>query len=191
MLRSLVISDVGESPMTLAEAKQHLRVYHDDDDADIQQLVTEAYGQAEARTGRMIRSANGLLTMDRFPKNAVPIVLPRPPLASVVEVRYYDGDNQLQTLEDYQVALNNLPGLIVLPIGTLDWPRTRERLDAVQIEFTCGGREIEQIRSAVRLLLDLSYNDMDPTKAMQVEKRIDGLLHGYTLRDPRLYGVTE
>lgn len=190
MQRSLALSEVGDPPMSLENAKLHLRIYHAEDDDDIIQLLREAYGITEQRTGRMIRTATAVLTMSAFPVDGGQIVLPRPPVTAVTSVQYYDPEGELQGLADCQVALSMFPGLISLPLDSFDWPATAERLDAVRITYTCGGSEPEQLRSAVRLLLDMAYNDMTPAKAAQVEKRIDGLLHGYTLRDPRLYGIT-
>ena len=187
--RTLVVASVGDAPMTLEEAKNYLRIYHSEDDDDIPRLVNEAYGIVEARTGRMIRTFTGTLTMDRFP-DAGPIVLPRPPLTAVTAISYYDTANTLQTIAGAQVQTAAVPGLIHLPTTLVDWPATKERLDAVTITFTGGGVEPEQLRAAVRLLLNLSYHDLEPSKAEQVNSRIDGLCHGYTLRDPRLYGIS-
>lgn len=187
--RTLVVASVGDSPMTLAEAKKYLRIYHEEDDDEIPQLVNEAYGIVEARTGRMIRTYAGTLTLDRFPDSG-PIVLPRPPLTAVTALSYYDTANALQTISTAQVQTAAVPGLIHLPTTLTSWPATKERLNAVTIAFTGGGSEPEQLRAAVRLLLNASYHDLEPAKAEQVNKRIDGLLHGYTLRDPRLYGIS-
>ena len=187
--RTLSMTDIGEAPMTLAEAKRYLRIYHEEDDEDIPRLVNEAYGKVESRTGRMVRTFTGVLTMDSFPVDG-PIVLPRPPLTEVVSVKYYDSSGTLQTLANCQAQTASIPGLVYLPIGLPVWPITAERLDAVQITFTGGGVEPEQLRSAVRWMLNMDYHDMESAKAETTQKRIDGLLHGFTLRDPRLYGIT-
>ena len=190
MRRSLEITELGDPPFLLAAAKLSLRVYHDDDDSEIVELVKEAYGEAEARTGRMVRTCSAIMLMDQFPVDGGPIVLPLPPLTGVTSVQYYDTTNTLQTLNGFQPSTKLVPGLIARPVDLLDWPATKDRIDAVRIAFTAGGAEPEQIRSAVRLLLNLSYNDVEPAKAETLTKRINGLLHGYTLRDPRLAGVT-
>lgn len=190
MLRSLTISNVGETLLTLAEAKQYLKIYHDDDDSEILQLLAEAYGKAEARTGRQLRTASAVLTLDRFPPNGQPIVLPRPPLVSVESVNYFNAANESQSLTGFQLGSALVPGIIALPTTSTRWPDTKERIDAVTVTYSCGGVEPEQVRSAVRLMLDLDYNAIEGQRADQINRRIDALLHGYIIRDPRLYGVT-
>lgn len=190
MQRSLQISDVGEPPMSVEQAKAYLRVLHSDDDEQIRELILEAYGIVEGRTGRMIRTCSAVLTIDGFPDNSGPIVLPRPPLTDLTHLKYYDTGGTLTTLENVLSHEVFVPGLLAKPIALNDWPDTLARLDAVQITYTCGGSEPEQLRAAVRILLDLAYNDHEPTKASQMERRVDGILHGYTIRDPRLYGIT-
>lgn len=190
MQRSLQISEVGEPPMSVEQAKAYLRVLHSDDDDQIRELILEAYGIVEARTGRMIRTCSAVLTMDGFPDNSGQIVLPRPPLTSVTHVKYYNQAGTLTTLASVLAHEVFVPGLLARPIALSDWPETYERLDAVQITYTGGGSEPEQLRAAVRILIDLAYNDHEPTKAAQMERRVDGILHGYTLRDPRLFGIT-
>lgn len=190
MLRSLTISDVGECPLTLADAKQYLKVYHDDDDTEILQLLAEAYGKAEARTGRQLRTATAVLKLNQFPTDGAPIVLPRPPLVSVASITYFNRANESQSLTGFQLGSALVPGIIALPLGSTRWPDTAERLDAVTVTYSCGGVEPEQIRSAVRLILDLDYNAIEGQRADQINRRIDALLHGYIIRDPRLYGIT-
>ena len=190
MLRSLTISNVGDCLLTLEDAKQYLKVFHADDDQEIQQLLAEAYGKAEARTGRQLRTATAVLTLNQFPTEGAPIVLPRPPLVSVDSITYFNTANESQTLTGFQLGASLVPGIIGLPLGSTSWPATKERIDAVTITYQCGGAEPEQVRSAIRLILDLDYNAIEGQRADQINRRIDALLHGHTIRDPRLYGVT-
>ena len=59
----LVSAPAGE-PITLLEAKQHLRVDVDDDDALIGSLITAARQAAETRTGRQLMTARWKLVLD-------------------------------------------------------------------------------------------------------------------------------
>lgn len=188
--RALTVSDVGDAPMTLELAKKFLSVFHSDKDAVILELIREAYAEVESRTGRQIRTANGTLSLNRFPEKNQPIVLPRPPLVSLTAVKYYDTASTLRTLANCRSQLDAFPGLVFAPAGE-EWPDTQEdKPNAVEVSFVCGGYEPEVLRAAVRCLLDLAYNDMEATKADQVRSRVDSLLHGLTVRDPRLYGIS-
>jgi uncharacterized phiE125 gp8 family phage protein len=62
----LVTAPAGE-PITLLEAKQHLRVDVDDDDALIGSLITAARQAAETLTGRQLMTARWRLVLDAFP----------------------------------------------------------------------------------------------------------------------------
>jgi len=66
----LVSAPAGE-PITLLEAKQHLRVDVDDDDALIGSLITAARQAAETRTGRQLMTARWKLVLDGFPGSLV------------------------------------------------------------------------------------------------------------------------
>lgn len=176
--------------MTLAQARSTLRIVHQLLDGDISALMLEAYDQAERRTGRMIRTFSGVLTMSAFPEDGGVIVLPRPPLVGVSSITYFDTANVSQTLAGHQVFAAAMPGYVALPVGLTQWPLTKERNDAVTVTFTGGGVEPESLRAAVRLLLDVSFNDLTPAKQQVVQKRIDDLLFGFTVRDPNLYGIT-
>ncbi len=190
MLRSLKLDDIGEPALTLEAAKSYLRVMHDDDDDQIVSLILEAYGKAEARTGRKLRTATATLILSNFPRDGGMIVLPYPPLVSVTSISYYDTNGTEQTIDDFQQASASIPGVIDTAVDVTSWPATQIRLNAVTIVFECGGYEPEQITSAIKLMLNLDYNEIEEPRASQMGRRIDALLHGYTIRDPRLYGIT-
>jgi hypothetical protein len=67
------------------------------------------------------------------------IFVPRPPLVSVDSIKYYDDGGILQTLDPaaYIVDLNSEPGRIVPAVAT-SWPSTQNRVNAVEVHFTCG-----------------------------------------------------
>lgn len=62
----LVTPPAGE-PVSLAEAKQHLRVDGDDDDLLIGSLIAAARQAAETQTGRQLITARWKLVLDAFP----------------------------------------------------------------------------------------------------------------------------
>src|SRR5262245_18579900 len=101
--------------ISLAEAKAHLRVDHDDDDATITFLISAATQYADARTGwlgRALMSQTWDLVVDAFPtstrccwpvapvtvSSAAAIQIPWPPLETVSSVKYLDADGVQQTM---------------------------------------------------------------------------------------------
>ena len=75
-------------PVSLAEAKLHLRVDFDDDDALIESLISAARVAAETLTGRQSCTARWIRTLDGFPCSS--LQLHRCPVQSVVEISYQD-----------------------------------------------------------------------------------------------------
>lgn len=61
------LSGPSGEPVTLAEAKLHLRVTETSQDALISALITAARGAAEQITRRQLMTSQFLLTLDRFP----------------------------------------------------------------------------------------------------------------------------
>ena len=67
------------------------------------------------------------------------ISLPLPPLQTIDSVKYYDTDGNLQTYAsaNYLVDTVSEPARLVPAYGTT-WPSTQNRINAVEVAFTCG-----------------------------------------------------
>jgi uncharacterized phiE125 gp8 family phage protein len=87
-------------PVTLQEAKDHLRVDVADDDGLITAQINAATSWVEEYTGRQLVTATYLLTLDCFPLwNATPITLPRPPAIAVTSITYTKTDETNATVD--------------------------------------------------------------------------------------------
>ena len=126
-----------DEPVSLDEAKLHLRVDGADDDSLITALITAARQQAENRTGRALVTQKWRYDLATFPVDTVE--LPKPPLASVESITYLDADGTRQTLTDsaYEVYTASLAG-VVNPAYDTAWPACREQPGSVQISYTAG-----------------------------------------------------
>jgi uncharacterized phiE125 gp8 family phage protein len=147
MALALVTAPATE-PVTLTEAKAHLRVDYSADDTYITTLISVARQAAEQILGRQLVTATWDLFLDRFPdgcgrvldeleRYAIRVPLPR--LQSVTWVKYYDLEDVLQTLSAsaYVVDATSEPARIT-PAYTYTWPETREELSAVNVRFQAG-----------------------------------------------------
>lgn len=172
-----------DEPVSLAEIKKHCRVDIDDDDLLLSGMVTAARQHIEER--------NGLALCDRTYRLDLPvfdpeIILPRPPLASVSNIKYYDTANNLQTLNssNYEV---DLPGGRILLSATGSYPATYNRHDAIQITFVAGygttdspaGTVDERVKVAICLIVGDLYENREASITGTIHKinpTLDALL---------------
>lgn len=132
-----LITQPEVEPVTLARAKEHLRVDHTADDELIQAMIEGARRFAEKFMQRSIITQTWELVIDTFPVNE--IMLPFPPLQSVVSIKYDDANGNEQTLgtNGYDVDNVSEPGWVV-PVTT-GWPSTIfEGINSVRIRYVAG-----------------------------------------------------
>jgi uncharacterized phiE125 gp8 family phage protein len=152
---SLIVPPVVP-PVTVEYAKRHLRSLGNSEDVLVETWIWAATSYIEEMTGRQIGLATREAWLDAFPGapggsfRHLKIELPHPPLQSVVNVTYVDGDGAVQTFEDPSTSpatsLINVrapqgdyaaPGTVE-PIAGQSWPIARCESDAVRIQYTCG-----------------------------------------------------
>jgi uncharacterized phiE125 gp8 family phage protein len=107
-------------PLSLTDAKLHLRVDISDDDDLITALIKAARRQVEALTGRTLITSTFEWRIPRF-ENV--FYVPRPPLQSVSSIVYTDDDSTDQTLSTsiYGVHTQMFEGCIYLE-NEQEWP---------------------------------------------------------------------
>lgn len=168
----------AEDPVTLDEAKLHLRVDSDitTDDGLIVGLIKAATRAVEREIGQALVTRTLLASYDAFPwvgRNYIShreafllaggrsgeFLLPYPPLQSVSSITYTDTAGASQTLNTstYQVDTESMPGRVVPAYGTF-WPVSRlETPNAVQILYVAGwgapDAVPEDIRSAILMTI--------------------------------------
>lgn len=156
----MIIAAPEEEPVSLAAAKLHLRVDHDDEDALIRGFIAAARQDAEHQLGRALCAQTLRLSLDGFPSGC--IVLPRPPLQSVKAITYLDADGVRQTIDpaDYRAITDELVGR-VLPAYGKSWPAARVEPGSVQITYVAGWPEAsdvpESIKSWIKVRLGTLY----------------------------------
>jgi uncharacterized phiE125 gp8 family phage protein len=143
-------------PVTLAEAKAHLRVLTTAEDDLISALVLAATHYLEGRTGvlgRALMTQTWQVRFDGFPGVfRGRIELPMPPLQSVDWVQYIDTTGVLQTLDPsrYVVDRQHLIGRI-RPVFNTTWPPTLPDEGTLRIQFTAGyGDDASAVPSGIK-----------------------------------------
>lgn len=157
------ISGPASEPVTLAEAKLHLRVDDDltaDDDL-IRDLIAAAREFCEETLGRALVLQTWKLSLDYF--HSWEIRLPRPPLSSVTEIKYVDSGSGVLTVLSptlYDVDAASRPGRIT-PTWAGYWPAVRRHPNAVQITYTAGVADVTAtprcVKQAMLLLIGHWY----------------------------------
>ena len=158
-----VVTAAVEEPVTLAEAKNHLRVTITEDDSWLDSLAVAARRRAESFCGRQFITQTFDYWLDRFPA-AGQIELPRPPLQSITSIQYQDTNDATQTFaaSKYQaLTYDAAPGVIDLDWGE-SWPVTYDKADAVVIRFVAGyglAQSVpEEIKAAIKLFIEYEYD---------------------------------
>jgi uncharacterized phiE125 gp8 family phage protein len=146
-------------PLSLEEARAHLRVDGHEEDALLEEYVTTARAWCELYLGRALVTQAWRAHFGGWPEDGA-LELPMAPLQSVTAVQYTpDGAAWLTVAPaTYRVVSSVDPGAVILAPGQ-GWPS--ETLDAglpVAVEFVCGygpagGNVPAPVRQAMRWLV--------------------------------------
>jgi uncharacterized phiE125 gp8 family phage protein len=156
-------------PVSLDRAKDHLRVYHNDDDAYIRDLIRAARQRAETFTGLHFV----LKTLDViFYKYSDKIKLPVNSINELVEVKFRNSSREWEAMAANNIHTEQLPFVTFKskPINLL--PETGEdQLLKVNIKVGPKANEIVpyDVQYAILLMLRTMYdNREDVVKGMTV-----------------------
>ena len=145
-------------PVTLAEAKAHLRVDASDDDAYILGLITTAREWCEEYLDRTLVSTQWVMRLDKFPSDGtMDVELPRPPIvssgtATAVSVTYTaeNGGTQSWSSASYRVDRASTPGVVRTLYGQT-WPPHLQDDNAVTVTWWGGyGPSGSSVPAAIR-----------------------------------------
>ena len=134
-----VVTPPASEPITLAEAKAHLRVDTSDDDALINALVVAARECAEQWLRRALLTTTFRLNADSFPIGGITITLDNSPVQSVTSIKYdtETTDDVVFDPSNFNTDLVTEPSRIVLVDGGT-WPETKIAPNVVRVEYVSG-----------------------------------------------------
>lgn len=154
-------------PVTLAEAKLHLRVDGSDENALITSLITAARESCEYRIERTLISSGWTLTLNEF-QDVIRLAMPRVISVSSISYRDTNGNNQVMSAADYELA--NDPGYVV-PASGVSWPSTYGGINDVTVVYTAGfGASASDVPAPIRQWILLAIGDMYANRERSSDK---------------------
>lgn len=187
----ILTSGPALEPVTVAEAKAHLRVDGSAEDVLINSLILTSRLHIEAALGLALVAQGWTLILDKWPKDgAVP--LPIRPVMAIGGVRVYSIDDVPETVSssDYILEGKGVPPRLVPKAG---WKAPGRKAAGIEIDFIAGFGALaadvpHPIRHALLLLIAHWYEHRDPLEIGRPEANIPNavseLLMPYTV--PRL-----
>lgn len=129
-----LIAPAAAEPLTLAEAKAHLRLDGDDEDALLTSLIRTAREHLERMSGLALVSQGWRLYLDRWPDG--PIHIGRGPVQAVESVTIYDeaGAPLSVPLDGHVLDGEAMPARLMLAQS----PATARAMNGIEIDFTAG-----------------------------------------------------
>jgi len=206
-----VITPPTSEPITVDEAKAHLRVDHNLDDALITAMISACRDFAEAKTRRSFLPQTLELTLDSFPgpslmgvpygkAYSIPghaIILERPPIASITSIKYLDTGGTLQTMPttDYvdltAGGTQRIDDLCrITPVFGKIWPINLWQIGSVKVRYVAGWPDVATIPPALKAWMKLRLGALyENREEVAVGTRIvvaelpfvDGILDQFTV----------
>ena len=133
-----LITPPNVEPITLTEAKSHLRVTHDLEDDTIESLIKVAREVCEGKSNRSYVQQTWMLTFDEWPTN--PFELKRPPLQSVTKIEYKKEDGTLVEWDSSNYAVDDVSFIPKVYLNN-DYEIPSDDLypvNAIQITYVAG-----------------------------------------------------
>jgi len=149
-----IVTPPAIEPISLTEAKKHLRLAVSDadalaytaEDAKITALIAAAREHVEAITRRALITQTWDAVIDEFPWG-LEIVLPYAPLQSVTSISYLDTDGVAATFTDFAA---DLFGSCIRLNYEESWPDIRSE-SQITIRFVCGyGATADTVPASIR-----------------------------------------
>lgn len=178
-----IITPPSIEPITLQEAKHHLRVDGNDDDILISSLIKQAREWCEYYQNRKYITQTLELVLDTFAQGNAIIFNSCSPIQKVESIKYYDKNKQEYIFDEssYIADIDGFVGRVVLNKGK-HWPIIElQSANAVKVRITAGYGDTadkipETVKWAMILQMKLLYDDYRPEEKTKLEEARNALL---------------
>ena len=145
-------SDSLNAPLTLAEAKTHLRVIDSEEDDHIAGLIRAAADKIERDTGLVLRQRAVSVAFDGWATNGRQrLPLWRGPVVSVTGVAYDDEAGAEQVLAVNQYRSRSFAGASwIVPANGVTWPAVESGVGTVRVTYQAGYASNDAVPASLR-----------------------------------------
>ena len=162
MANPSVYTAATSTPVSLAEAKAHLRVDVTDDDALIVNQIAAATNYCEGISQKKFVTQTLDWTLDAWP-NADGFRLPIGPVQSVTSITYTDEDGNSDTVSSDDYIVDTARQMIALK-ASAEWPTaTLQKIAGIVIRYVAGygaaSAVPDEMKHAVLLVLGDWWNN--------------------------------
>ena len=147
---STLVTDLVTEPVSLADAKAHLRVTTTDDNDLITAIITTARTYIELITGLSLGPKTWDIYFENFKGDE--LYLPYAPLVSVTYVKYYDfgGTQNTWDSSNYIVDTDSIPGR-VYPVYNGYWPSDSRGYEKdINVRFVSGYADADAVPNPLK-----------------------------------------
>lgn len=157
-------------PVSLEQIKGQCRVDHSDEDVRLEEIRATAVQLAADRCKRTLVPAILRLTLDKF---SSALMLPRPPVTSIVSVKYIDLLGAVQTLDPQDYLLDEVsePGYVVPAYGRT-WPATQDRINAVTVDYQAGYEQPSAVPLPIIQWILMAATDLYERRGRSGERQV-------------------
>lgn len=141
-------------PVTLVEARQHLRIDYEGEDDLLAGLIRAAREEVEAACGLALIDQSWRLALDRLPRSMT-VSLRRHPVREIAAVTVYGGEGEASLVDpaDYRLDAQARPARLHF----LKAPPVVAAINGIEIDFTAGfgeaGTDVPDLLKRAMLLL--------------------------------------
>lgn len=169
-----------EAPVSLTEAKAHMRVDLASEDWLINDLILAATAMVDGQgmLGKALITQKWRQWVQQSPGEVRLII---GPVQVLNAVKYYDTEGVLQTdtLENYEVIGTPL-ATYLRPKSGFSWPQTQVRSDAIAIEYTSGyGDTAADVPAPIRQAIKMLVSHWYETRSDAVERGLENVPYGF------------
>ena len=168
-MANILLSGPSVEPITLTDAKSHLRADTSAEDTLIQSLIMASRLHIEAALDLTLITQSWRLRLDSWPRSGT-LVLPLRPVEELTAVRVHVDDDTIETLDVDDFILDGTPNPARLVWrGTGTAPLSPIAANGIEIDFVAGYGDApsdvpQPIRQALLLLVAHWYENREPVE---------------------------